>query len=201
MSPAPQIGPLMRTLRKRMNITLQVLGEGAGVSVGYLSQVERGNATPSLATLAQIAQALGVGLEYFVTTPKPSAGLTRLSERPRFSLSDDGLQYEALGAQFPGAELSSYILHCPQGFHSETAQHEGEEFLYMLEGEIEQTLGEEVFTLRPGDSLHFQGSTPHSWRNPRDVAARMMWVGTLTVLQSMGQRSPLTHLKTTPPND
>lgn len=195
MTNQTQLGPIIRNLRKRMGLTLQALGEAAEVSVGYLSQVERGNATPSLATLAQIARALGVGLEYFVATPKPSEGLTHAESRPRFSLADGGLQYEALGAQFPGAELSSYILHCPPGFMSETTQHEGEEFIYLLEGEIEQTLGDETFTLRPGDTLHYQGNTPHSWRNTQDTPARMLWVGTLSVLQSKGKRSALADLR------
>lgn len=194
MTTNAQIGPLIRSLRKRMGLTLQGLSDRAGVSVGHLSQIERGNSAPTLATLAQIAQAFDVGLEYFVTTPKPSDCLTRADERPRFSLSDDGVKYETLGAVFPGAELSSYILHCPPGFTSEVAQHEGEEFLYILEGEIEQTLGDEVMTLRAGDSMHFQGSTPHLWRNITSAPARILWLGTLTVLQSAGL-APMVELK------
>lgn len=179
-----QLGPLIRNRRKKLGLTLQVLSEHSGVSVGYLSQLERGNATPSLASLAQIAKALDVGLEYFVTTPKPSDGLSRAGERPQFSISEESVAYEALGAEFPGAELSSYILHCPPGFASEVAQHDSEEIIYILEGEIEQTLGDEVFTLHQGDTLHYNGSAPHSWKNTTQNPARILWVGTLSVLHS-----------------
>lgn len=187
-----QIGPLIRDRRRRLGLTLQELGERAGVSVGYLSQVERNNATPSLGTLAQIAKALNVALEYFVRTPSPSDGLTRQDSRIQFSVGTSQIGYEQLGADLPGAMLSSYIIDCPPGFSSESQQHEGEEVLYVLEGEIEHTLGQEVFPLQAGDSLHFRGSVPHSWRNVSDSPARLLWVGTLEVLHSAGKmRLPL----------
>lgn len=184
----PNVGPLIRKCRKQQGLTLQALCDRAGLSVGYLSQVERSNATPSLATLAQIARALNVGLEYFVAQPKPSDSLTRSERRPQFSVSETGVSYEALGAQFPGVELSSYILHCPPGYSSEVQQHEGEEIIYILDGEIEQTLGGETFIMRAGDSLHYSGSTPHQWVNKQDVPARILWTGTLTVLQAAGRK-------------
>lgn len=156
------------------------------MSVGYLSQVERNNATPSLGTLAQIADALDVGLEYFITSHKPSDGLTRADHRPRFALANSSLTYEALATDFPGSELSSYILHVPVGYRSETVSHEGEEIVYMLEGEIEQTLGDQIFRMKTGDCLHYSGQTPHTWSNPTDNPARILWTGTLTVLSRIG---------------
>lgn len=186
----PKMGHLIRKCRKQSGMTLQALGDKAGVSVGYLSLVERDHATPSLATLAQIARALDVGLEYFVSTPKPVDSLTRADRRPRFSISETGVSYETLGTKFPGAELSSYIIHTPPGYVSEVSQHEGEEFIYILEGEIEQTVGEETFVMHQGDSLHFRGSVPHSWKNATDKPARILWTGALTVLQNTGARRP-----------
>ena len=67
----PTLGAAIRKRRKQMQMTLQMLCDKSGVSMGYLSQVERGNATPSLGTLAQIADGLDVALEYFIATPKP----------------------------------------------------------------------------------------------------------------------------------
>lgn len=184
----PHLGPLIRKRRKALDLTLQALCDRVGLSVGYLSQVERGNATPSLGTLAQIAQALDVGLEYFIARPKPADSLTRADGRPKFSLDDSSMIYEALGADFPGAELSSYLLEVPPGFVSEIVSHEGEEMIYVLAGEIIQTLGDERFRLSAGDSLHYQGTIRHSWANPCDVPARILWTGTLNVLQGRGRR-------------
>ena len=179
----PKLGALIRKRRKQMGLTLQALCNSAGLSVGYLSQVERDNATPTLGTLAQIAAALEVDLEYFVATPKPSDALTRHDTRPRFNVPGSDTTYEALNAEFPGAELQSYILHVPAGFASEVVSHEGEEIIYVLDGEIEQMLDGQTFRLRAGDSLHYSGQTPHAWSNPTARDARILWTGTLSVLK------------------
>lgn len=182
----PQLGAAIRKRRKQAGMTLQALCDASGVSVGYLSQVERDNATPSLGTLAQIADALGVALEYFIATPKPSDGLTRAGQRPQFALAHSSLTYESLASEFPGSELSSYILHVPPGYVSETVSHEGEEMVFVLEGEIEQTLDGQSFRMKAGDCLHYSGQTAHAWTNPTDTPARILWAGTLTVLTRSG---------------
>lgn len=182
----PNLGALIRKRRKQLNLTLQALCDDAGLSVGYLSQVERGHATPSLGTLAQIAQGLDTELDYFIAKPKPASSLSRAGARPRFSLNGSSMVYESVGAEFPGAELSSYILHVPPGYASETVSHEGEEIIFLLDGEITQMLDGESFVLQRGDSLHYSGSTPHSWSNTTDTTARILWTGTLAVLQRKG---------------
>ncbi|HID66735.1 MAG TPA: cupin domain-containing protein [Roseibacterium sp.] len=182
----PNLGALIRKRRKQMGLTLQALCDDAGLSVGYLSQVERGQATPSLGTLAQIAQGLEVGLGYFIATPKPADSLTRAGARPQFSLDGSSILYESIGAEFPGAELSCYLLHVPPGYASETVHHEGEEIIFILEGKITQTLGGQVFILQRGDSLHYSGSNPHSWSNQTKTTAQILWTGTLSVLQRKG---------------
>ena len=182
----PNLGALIRKRRKQLNLTLQALCDDAGLSVGYLSQVERGHATPSLGTLAQIAQGLDTELDYFIAKPKPASSLSRAGTRPRFSLNGSSMVYESVGAEFPGAELSSYILHVPPGYASETVSHEGEEIIFLLDGEITQMLDGERFVLQSGDSLHYSGATPHSWSNTTDTTARILWTGTLAVLQRKG---------------
>lgn len=178
-----RLGQLIRKSRQQRKLTLQALCDASGISVGYLSQVERGNATPSLGTLAQIAYALDLGLDYFVAHPRPGDFVTYADQRAKFSLSEESVTYEALSADFPGHELSSFIMHCPPGFQSETFQHEGEECIYVLGGTIEKTLDGETFTLNEGDSIHFNGMTPHSWKTIGDTPARMLWTGSLVVLQ------------------
>lgn len=178
-----RLGQLIRKCRQQRKLTLKALCDKAGVSVGYLSQVERGNATPSLGTLAQIAYALDLGLDYFVARPRPGDFVTYADRRARFSLSASSVTYETLSTEFPGQELSSFIMHCPPGFESETFQHEGEELIYILSGSIEKILDGESFTLHKGDSMHFNGMTPHAWKTIGDAPARMLWTGSLVVLQ------------------
>ena len=174
----PAFGGRIRDLRRKANLTLQALSDQAGISVGFLSQVERDKATPSLGTLASIAATLGVDIDVFVATPKPSDSLTREGERPRFSLADSSLSYEHVSTTLPGGTISSLIIHIPEGYASEVTAHIGEELIMVLEGTVLQSLDDTRFVLRPGDSLHFMGDTPHSFANIGDGPAKMLWAGT-----------------------
>ncbi|MCX8507423.1 MAG: cupin domain-containing protein [Rhodobacteraceae bacterium] len=181
-----KIGALLRKRRRQMSLTLQQLGEKSGVSYSYLSQVERDNATPTLGTLAQVAQALGVGLDYFIATPHPADLVTRATQRMRFGTSGSALQYEQLGAEIPGNELSAFIIHVAPGFQSEVFRHEGEELLYVMEGSITQMVDGTEFLLTAGDSIHYRGNNPHSYRNDSDRPARLLWTGTLKLFHTPG---------------
>jgi transcriptional regulator with XRE-family HTH domain len=181
-----KIGALIRKRRLQLSLTLQQLGDKSGVSFSYLSQVERNNATPTLGTLAQVAQALGVGIDFFIKTPRPADSVTRAAQRAHFSINNSALSYERLGAEVPGNELSSFIIHVPAGFQSEIFQHEGEEIIYVLEGTISQMVDGTAFDLNVGDSIHYQGSHPHSYSNFGDTTARLLWAGTLKLFHTPG---------------
>jgi len=194
-SAQPKVGALIRARRRQLQMTLQELCDAAGISVGYLSQVERDHATPSLGTLAQIARSLDVGVDYFIATPSLEDGLTRAGERNRFSVDGSSIIYERIAADFTGNVLSSFILHVPPGYSSETVSHEGEEILYVLDGSITQRLDDREMVLKPGDSLHFRGNTPHSWSNDTDREARLLWTGTLPMFRSRMEKPALRSSK------
>ena len=185
-----QLGALVHKRRRQMGLTLQKLGDAAGVSVGYVSQIERGLAVPTLGTLAQIADGLDVAIEYFIKTPKPTDAISRAETRERFSVAGSSITYETLGCDYPGSEMSSYIMHVPAGYQSETVSHEGEEIIFILDGQIEQTLDGQNFTMTAGDSLHYSGTLPHSWANKTDKTARIHWTGTLSVFAKNQNRRP-----------
>ncbi|WP_073144388.1 helix-turn-helix domain-containing protein [Litoreibacter ascidiaceicola] len=167
----------MRAQRHRLSMTLQQLSVTSGVSVGYLSQVERGNATPTLGTLTQIAQALEVDAGYFVRPPRAVDSLTRGAGRPKFAVAGSSIEYEQIGAERAGHELTSFVMNVPPGYESEVVTHIGEEIIYILEGEISQMVGEREYLMGVGDSLHYLGSTPHCWSNKTSRLARILWVG------------------------
>ena len=177
-SQSPAFGGRIRDLRRKAELTLQALADQAGISVGFLSQVERGKATPSLGTLASLAAALGVDVDVFIATPKPADSVTRQGERPQFALADSSLRYERLSTVLPGGTLSSLVVHIPEGYASEVTAHVGEELIVVLDGTVRQTLGAATFILHPGDSLHFMGDTPHSFANVGDGPVRLLWTGT-----------------------
>lgn len=188
----PRIGALIRARRRQLHMTLQTLGEAAGLSVGFLSQVERDQATPSLGALAGIARGLGVDVDYFVATPSLGNGVTRAADRLSFSLPGSSMIYERLHAEFPGRGLSSFIMTVPPGHRSEMVHHEGDELLFVLDGQITQTVDGEAIRLSVGDSLHFRGSSDHSWANESDRPARILWTGTMSILRPRqeGDRPP-----------
>lgn len=164
-------------------MTLRALGDAAGLSVGFLSQVERDQATPSLGALAGIARGLGVEVDYFVATPSVGNGVTRAGGRLTFSLPGSSMMYQRLHTEFPGRGLSSFIMTVPPGHRSEMVHHEGDELIYVLQGEITQTVDGEAIRLSAGDSLHFRGSSDHSWANESDGPARILWTGTMSILR------------------
>ena len=175
--PSLGLGARIRRRRQSMSMTLHRLGAACGVSAGYLSQVERDLAVPTLGTLAGIAAALDVGIDHFISTSRQADHVTRAASRPKFSLAGNSILYEQIGADCAGHELTSFILNMPPGYQSETVQHEGEELIYVLEGEVSQVVNGQAFLLRPGDSMHYLGQYPHSWSNPSPLPARLLWTG------------------------
>ena len=175
---SPAFGGRIRELRRKAGLTLQALADASGISVGFLSQVERDKATPSLGTLASVASALNVEVDVFISAPKVADSVSRAGERERFSLDDSSLHYERITTTLAGGMLTSLIIHVPPGYASETVAHVGEEVMLVLEGTLRQTLGDATFMLHAGDSLHFMGDTPHSFSNTGDTPARLLWTGT-----------------------
>lgn len=179
----PRVGPLIRARRRQLHLTLQRLADAAGISVGYVSQVERDLATPSLGTLAQIARSLDVGVDYFIATPDMGNALSRAGERQSFSVSGSSIVYERIGTDFTGNLLSSFILTVPPGYRSETVSHEGEEIIYMLEGSLTVQVEADEMVLTIGDGFHFRGNRAHSWWNASGRPARLLWTGTVALFR------------------
>ena len=158
-------GGRIRDLRRKSNMTLQALAAQAGVSVGFLSQVERDKATPSLGTFAGIAAAFGVKVDCFIATPMTIDSVTHEGERSQFALVPSLLSHEEISTVLPGGTMSSRIMHIPNGYVSEVVSHEGEELIFVLDGMIRSEIDDTPFILRTGDSMHFMGERPHSFAN------------------------------------
>lgn len=175
---APKMGHRIRTRRQKAQMTLQAVAHVAGISTGYLSLIERDKALPTLTTLDRIARALGTGLDHFVARPQPVDCVTRAASRVRSYLGSDQIGYERVSAQFPGAELSSYILTVAPGYESERVVHVGEEHVFILAGAMHLWLEDERIDLTEGDSVHYASERSHGWANPGNVSAKVLWTGT-----------------------
>ncbi|MBN3810976.1 helix-turn-helix domain-containing protein [Paraburkholderia sp. Ac-20347] len=176
---AATTGRRIRALRQRLRRTLQETAELAGISKPYLSQVERGRATPSLRSLIGIARALGVTLQYFIETPAEEQVVRRAERLKFFGFTGSANQYGRLTSQGGDRKLDAQLVKMPAGAQRfDVVAQATEEFLYVMSGEVSLTLEDTTFVLRAGDTAHFESAVPHAWANPSDTESVFVWVGT-----------------------
>ncbi|WP_309085615.1 cupin domain-containing protein [Chelativorans sp.] len=175
------LGKRLRQRRRELGLTLKEVADGAGLSVGFISQIERGIASPSLSSLVAVSHALQMDVGDFLSQPKSDAPLTRHNERPVYAISENSLAYERVSTSFPGNVLRSVIIHEPPGHRGEPISHEGEEMMFVLEGAITVELEGERIVLEANDSVHFPSSRVHATWNHTDKPATVLWVGTMDV--------------------
>jgi transcriptional regulator with XRE-family HTH domain len=173
------LGKKIRKRRRAIDMTLQQVSQRVGLSIGFLSQIERGASTPSLASLCNIAEALGTSVDAFVKAPPRATGtVSRQGEREAFSLGDARRTYELLGAGFADAKLHPTLVRRPPGHVSEIMHNEGEDFVYILEGCILLEVGGERHILNKGDSMHFRSHLPHRSATLGNETTLELWVRT-----------------------
>lgn len=175
------LGSLLRAKRKELGMTLQELAEKSDLSAAFLSQAENGKATPSIISLINIAKALGTDVHYFITPPA-SRSLVRRADDPREIEVESPVTYHRLDADIRNQRMSALRMLVPPGVELPVAHRdEGEDFFFVLEGEIEQLIGDEVFTLKKGDSAHHNTQINHKCINRSGKPAILIWVGTPTL--------------------
>jgi len=175
----PRVGEAIRRLRQVKGMTLQELALASGVSVGMLSQVERDRANPSLRVLTQIRIALGASVSELFEDAEPAVAdptFVRRADR-RGWLELGYLRKELLSPRKPET-LQFMILHIPPGGTSggQPLSYPAEKGGMVLEGVIELTVKNHTVTLRQGDSFLFDSLDPHSFRNPTEETARVLWI-------------------------
>ncbi|TKC87653.1 cupin domain-containing protein [Trinickia terrae] len=174
-----ELGGKIRALRQRLKRTLDETASAAGISKPFLSQVERGLASPSLTSLKGIAGALGVTMQYFVETPSEERSVCRADQLKFFSFADSTNLFARLTNSTGGRQLESILVRLPPGQRrSEVTTHAGEEFLYVVSGQMVLTLEGKAFELHAGDSAHYESTVPHAWVNTGNSEAAVVWVGT-----------------------
>jgi transcriptional regulator with XRE-family HTH domain len=164
----------MRQLRKARGLTLAELGARTGLSHAFLSQVERGIARPSMTTLAEIAEALGIGTAALLS--QPSTGFAQLVRRDAAPFVFERTEAAPVDVRaLTGENALIKVLESVGHFGlSELMAHAGEEAIYVVEGEIEVGLGAETHVLRAGDVLNFDCSVIHTYRSVGSVPPRFL---------------------------
>jgi transcriptional regulator with XRE-family HTH domain len=173
------LGRRVRSLREMRTLSLRQLADRAGVSESFLSQVERGVANPSVASLRRLADALDTSVgSLFEPSSEDEGRVTRSHDRPR--LVHPQRRWEDFLITPRSAKRLQVIqsmIEPGEGSGREPYSHDSdEECVVVLKGSIEFGVGDETYLLEEGDSLLFESRTPHWNRNPGPTKAEVLWI-------------------------
>ena len=175
--PLETLGSNLRNRRRELGLTLQDVADGAKLTAGFISQLERNLTAPSLSSLAAIARVLQSELADFFAVPGGESPTTRADQRVNYTLDETRTKYERITAGFEGHVLNGVIVHEQPGYRSESIRHEGEELFYVLNGSITVELEDKAIVLKAGDSIHFRSDQRHStWNHTSEVVSILIVV-------------------------
>ncbi len=173
-------GRPLRRLRHELGLSLREAGERSGLSVSFLSAIERGVAGASISSLQRLAAAYGTTLQDVFAAPGGAhARLVPAGERPVLRVGGPTVRIEQLARGAALLEPQLFVL-APGASSEGDYAHDGEEFLYLLSGALTVWVGDdETHRLeRPGDALTFPSTLPHRWRNDARTETRLLWINT-----------------------
>ncbi len=171
------LGQQLRKRRREHHLTLAAVASATGVSVGFLSELERGQLSASVATLRKLARFYNTNILAFFNPQQTNPHLVRPADRKLLE-AGPGVRMELLAWGNTVMEPHLFRI-APRAGSGESYAHEGEEFLHILRGELEISLDDErPYRLRAGDSFYFESNLPHRWLNPGNREAWVLWVNT-----------------------
>ena len=183
-----EIGNFIRSQRRLRKWTLQELAGRCNLSVSFLSQMERGLSSPSIISVNAICRALEIPLSHLVgfneskdnALPTGSAfEISKVGHWPNIQISSVSIKYQFLSGDFPRRLFEILIGEIPPQYQYPLFAHEGEEFGYVLEGNLRLKIGEECHELGVGDSYHFMATAPHGYETNGEESAKILWVQTM----------------------
>lgn len=178
------LGKKISQIRESKKVSQEELAEKTHLDVDELTKIEKGEVLPSLAPLIKIARALGVRLGTFLDdNSNLGPAIVRANEHEqgvRFSSQQSGsrehLNFLSLAFDKVGRSMEPFIVEIEPGQQSDymLSSHEGEEFIYVLEGEIEINYGKELFRLKKGDSIYMDSIVSHNVHAGNDQPAKIL---------------------------
>jgi transcriptional regulator with XRE-family HTH domain len=169
------VGPQIRRRRRDRGMTLAAVAERTGLNVGYLSQVENDKASPSLETLAALAEALDVPIAWFLLEQSVAPRVVRAAERPkRTVLAGEGQLSQVDGGVARDVAIFEGLM--PPGHRTGFHAHPGDEHHVILAGRVRITQGEVAVEAGPGDYVLLDGTLPHDAETVGDEPARLLIV-------------------------
>ncbi len=170
------LGSRLRHLRTQRGVGLAEVAAAAGISVGFLSALERSQMSASVGTLRRLARYYRTNILDFFDAAESKSRLVRPGQR-KILEAGAGVRMELLS--WGNTVMEPHLFRIkPNSGSGESYAHEGEEFLYVLRGELKIALASEEYHLKRGDSFYFESATPHSWTNPGPQETWLLWVNT-----------------------
>jgi DNA-binding transcriptional MerR regulator len=173
---AGAIGSHLRQLRAKRKLSLAQVARAVGISVGFLSALERSQMSGSVGTLRKLARFYKTNILDFFDANGTSSRQVRPAQRKVLE-AGPGVRMELLA--WGNAVMEPHLFRvAPQAGSGDSYTHEGEEFLYVLRGELTITLEKEEYRLKTGDSFYFESATPHHWKNRGRAETLLLWINT-----------------------
>jgi len=170
-----RIGNVIKDLRHKIHITLHDLAAKTGIPKSVLVEIENGDVVPPVATLLKLAKAFNVGMASFFEEETPgmkisvtrSGERTRIKRRPHHHEGEVDYIYESLETHKPDKHMEPLLVDFQPLDTSNMVftNHEGEEFVFVLEGRLEFRTDDRVEVLQPGDTIYFESDINHSFRS------------------------------------
>ena len=170
------IGTRLRRLRIQSGKTLAEVAGAVDVSVGFLSNIERSHGEVSIGVMRRLAQYYGLNILDFFSPPQTPGPLVRATERKALP-GGPGVSMELLASGKLIMEAHLFRV-APGAGSGEFYSHPGEEILYLMSGELKITLEGSEYHLYAGDSFYFESTIRHTWRNPGQTEAVIIWINT-----------------------
>lgn len=176
------IGMEIKKLRNEKGITLKELSEKSELSVGFLSQLERGFTTIAVDSLEKLAEILGVHLTHFFDYPRSRKDkVLRSYEQEILEIEEGGFIKYSLSSNLENKQLAPRLIEIlPQKKEEKiiSYRHDGEEFVYVLEGILTIYINDERYEVYPGDSIHMDSNITHNWANYTNKKVKLIAVNT-----------------------
>lgn len=174
-----QVGDDIRALRRSRGVTIKDLAASVGRSIGWLSQVERGQTLPSIDDLSAIATHFAVNISFFFRSadrdPAEMGLVLRHADRASLGSSGTGLTEALISPTLGGSFEIIESVFAPHSASGQKPTRQVEHGGVLLSGRLHLTVDGQQFQLHPGDSFQFAGK-PYSWANPHDAPAVVIWV-------------------------
>ncbi len=187
------VGERIKSIRVGRGLTVGALADRTGLSKGLISQVENDKTSPSLTTLAKIAEGLGVPPAYLLLKPEEGIEVVRAGERPVYQFGPDHFRVELLTGRTKNLRGTLGEL-LPGQSTGEGHAHPGEEFHMLLEGRIRAEQGEHSVTLEAGDCWTWKGCVPHRVTNIGEGLARILMVTSTSAPDNFTEDSEMGEL-------